>query len=183
MRYLLLLVLALMFAGCTLPGGVGSVGEVEEEGWPTSTIPTPTPLATVTPGPVPNLMLPMLDGEATSLEAWRGKAVILNFWASWCYPCRTEMPALAEVHEAHEDVVVVGVNLEENEETARDFVEELALPFPILLDETGQLAKSMNVIGLPTTFFINAEGEIVGSRIGPLTPAMLAEIVEQLRNS
>ncbi|MDQ4078533.1 MAG: TlpA family protein disulfide reductase [Chloroflexota bacterium] len=151
--------------------------------WPTSAIPTPTPFPTVTPGPVPTLALPNLEGEELSLEEWRGTNVILNFWATWCYPCRTEMPTLAAVHAENEDVIVVGVNYEESAADARAFVEELDLDFPILLDQEGKLADKFRVVGLPTTFFINRDGQIIGSHIGPVTEEMLDGIISQLRAS
>ncbi len=139
------------------------------------------PFPTITPGPAPDTLLPLLDGEATTLAAWRGRGLIVNFWASWCYPCRVEMPALAALHEARGgEVVVVGVNLEEDEATARAFVEELDLPFPILLDPEGTLSDQLGVLGLPTTFFINAEGQIVGSHLGPLDGPTLDTLAGEL---
>lgn len=138
-------------------------------------------IATVTPGAAPTLALPTLDGPPQSLETWRGKGIILNFWATWCYPCRTEMPALAAIHEQGEEVVVVGVSYQEHPDLARPFVEELALPFPILMDEEGVLAKELGVRALPTTFFINAEGQIVGNHLGPLDLDTLQEIVADLK--
>lgn len=167
-QWVVLLLLGLLLAGCapalTEPQAPTLAGAI----------------ATVTPGPVPALALPTLDGEMLTLETWRGQGIILNFWATWCYPCRTEMPALAAIHAQGEGVVVIGVNYQEHADLARPFVEELALPFPILLDEEGLLAKELGVRALPTTFFISAEGKIVGNHLGPLDESSLQEIVEQL---
>lgn len=142
----------------------------------------PTKVPTITPGPAPTLTLKTLEGEEITLEKWRGKGIILNFWATWCYPCRVEMPDLAAVHQANEDIIVVGVNYLEDAETAAAFVEEYQLPFPIILDEKGWLIGEMNVKGLPTTYFIDPEGQLIGSHIGPLNEEALMEMVERLRN-
>lgn len=142
----------------------------------------PTKIPTITPGPAPALTLKTLAGEEITLEKWRGKGIILNFWATWCYPCRVEMPDLAAIHQANEDIIVVGVNYLEDAETARAFVEEYKLPFPIILDEKGWLIGTMNVKGLPTTYFIDPEGQLIGSHIGPLNEEALMEMVERLRN-
>jgi thiol-disulfide isomerase/thioredoxin len=142
----------------------------------------PTKVPTITPGPAPTLTLKTLEGEEITLEKWRGKGIILNFWATWCYPCRIEMPDLAAVHEANEDIIVVGVNYFEDAEKARAFREEYNLPFPIILDEKGWLIGEMNVKALPTTYFINPEGQLIGSHIGPLNEEALMEMVERLRN-
>lgn len=142
----------------------------------------PTKVPTITPGPAPTLTLKTLAGEEITLEKWRGKGIILNFWATWCYPCRIEMPDLAAIHEANDDIIVVGVNYLEDAATAEAFVEEYELPFPIILDERGWLIGEMNVKGLPTTYFINPEGQLIGSHIGPLDQEALMEMVERLRN-
>ncbi len=167
------LLLALLLAGCAVAAPPAL------EPYPTSIATFPV-IPTVTPGPLPDVTLPTLDGAEGSLEEWRGTPVLLNFWATWCYPCRTEMPALATVHQQGE-VVVVGVNLRESAAEAQGFVSEFGIPFPILLDKAGTLSDQLGVIGLPTTFFINREGQIVGSHIGPLSAEMLDEIVAALQ--
>jgi thiol-disulfide isomerase/thioredoxin len=139
--------------------------------------PGPRVLPTVTPGPAPSVALASLDGPELTLADWRGKHVVVNFWATWCYPCRVEMPALASVHEGHDDVVVVGVNYLEDAGTARPFVEELDLPFPILLDQRGEMATQLGVVGLPTTYFLDPEGRITGSFIGQLTEERVLELL------
>lgn len=149
-----------------------------------ATTPEPTRSApalppTATPGPVPTVTLRGLDGQEHALAEWQGQTLLVNYWATWCLPCRAEMPALAAVHERHPEVVVVGVNYLEAEETARAFVEELALPFPILLDEEAALAQPLGVLGLPTTFLITSEGLLVATHIGPLTEEDLERLLEQ----
>lgn len=142
----------------------------------------PTKVPTITAGPAPTLTFKTLAGEEVTLEKWRGKGIILNFWATWCYPCRLEMPDLAAIHQEHDDIVVVGVNYLEDAETAAAFVEEYNLPFPIILDQRGWLISEMNVKGLPTTYLINPAGQLIGSHIGPLDQEALQEMVKRLQN-
>lgn len=125
----------------------------------------------------------MLGGEETTLERWRGQGVILNFWATWCFPCRVEMPLLAEIDERYDDVVVVGVNYLENQESAAGFVSEFDIPFPIVVDDKGWLSGELGIKGLPTTIYINADGQIVGSKIGPVTESELEAIIPMLVDS
>lgn len=150
---------------------------------PTSDVPTITPIPTLEPRPAPELTLTMLGGEETTLEQWRGKGIILNFWATWCFPCRAEMPLLAEIDAKHEDVVVVGVNYLENQESAAGFVREFDIPFPIVVDDRGWLSGELGIRGLPTTIYIDANGQIVGSKIGPVTEAELEAIIPLLVES
>ena len=140
----------------------------------------PSAIATLTPGPAPTRPLTTLDGEEVTLQTWQGKGVILNFWATWCYPCRQEMPDLAKIHQENQDIVVVGVNYLENAESARDFVQELDLPFPIIVDEKGFLSGDLHVKALPTTFFINSEGHLVTQHIGVLHQETLTTAIEQI---
>ncbi len=150
---------------------------------PTSDVPTITPIPTMAPRPAPDLPLTMLGGEETTLEQWRGQGIILNFWATWCYPCRAEMPLLAEIDSKYEDVVVVGVNYLENQESAAGFVSEFDIPFPIVVDDKGWLSGELEIKGLPTTIYINADGQIVGSKIGPVTKAELEAMIPTLVDS
>ncbi|MGH2542488.1 MAG: TlpA family protein disulfide reductase, partial [Ardenticatenaceae bacterium] len=116
----------LLLVGCALPRELPGTGVGERVGV------TRTPVPTVTPGPAPVLALPTLEGDEASLEMWRGKGVIVNFWATWCYPCRIEMPDLQALHEKYGDeLVVVGVNYEEEAAEAAAFIAELGVSFPI----------------------------------------------------
>lgn len=150
------------------------VGLLSACGWGAQSPPNDA-VVTLTPGPAPERPLTTLEGEEVSLQTWQGQGIILNFWATWCVPCREEMPALAKIHEENPDVIVVGVNYLENAEATRGFVEELNLPFPIIVDEKGFLVGDMYVKALPTTFFINKEGNIVMQHIGVLDEQLLSE--------
>ncbi len=150
---------------------------------PTSDVPTITPIPTIAPRPAPDLTFTMLDGTETTLAEWQGQGVILNFWATWCFPCRAEMPLLAEIDGRHDDVVVVGVNYLENQESAAGFVREYDIPFPIVVDDKGWLSGELEIRGLPTTVYINADGQIVGSKVGPVTEEELEEVIPGLLGS
>ncbi len=122
------------------------------------------------PRPAPDFEIALLHGEGTvSLDELEGKTVVLNFWASWCHPCREEMPALQESWEAHrgDDVVFVGVGAKNDKQgEAEAFVEEYGITYPIGRDTaggdnlSGQIEKDYGIFGYPATFFITPDGMI-----------------------
>ncbi len=132
--------------------------------------PTPPPVPTVRPVPIavdratgdqaPHFELALFDGESLSLEGLRGKIVVLNFWASWCPPCKWEMPAFEEMWKEYRDqgVVFVGVAVSDEERLARDFATKTGITYPLGLDSIGTIARDYRAYGLPTTFIIDREG-------------------------
>ncbi len=132
--------------------------------------------------PAPDFALQTLDGRTYRLSELRGRAVLINFWATWCGPCRTEMPAIEEVYRRYGDgrLVVLAVNVEEDADRVAPFVQRLGLSFPILLDRDGTVSRRYRITGLPTTYLIRPDGAVDGMRIGPYTRAMLQARVEQL---
>lgn len=142
------------------------------------------PSTGVFPGDVaPEFQLTTLDGETTILGEHRGQRVLLNFFASWCEPCRAEMPGVqlqAEKHAGHE-WVVLGVDVMETRETAAAFRDELGLTFPILLDEIGWVTRLYQVTGTPTSLFIDREGVVVERRLGYMDEVEIAKIIESVR--
>ena len=134
--------------------------------------------------PAPDFTLTRFDtGEKVSLSELRGKPVILNFWATWCGPCRAEMPALQAAHERYgDDLQIVGVDQGEEGAVVKKFLDEFGISFPILLDPDMTVGHTYRILGLPTTFFIDSQGIIRQVHAGQLNSAILAEgIVEIAR--
>lgn len=101
-----------------------------------------------------------LKGDTINLYEQRGKWLIINFWATWCAPCREEMPILQMLHEDYPDIMILAVNLRESEEAIKPFIQELGLTFPILINPDNQILSDYQVIGLPQTLVINPAGEV-----------------------
>lgn len=127
--------------------------------------------------PAPDFSLETIDGETITLSALRGKVLVLNFWASWCPPCRAEMPTLQAVSEQYgSEMIVLGINASPQDQLANAYqlITEMKLTFPILLDSEGKALSAYRVFSLPTTFFIDQEGIIREVVIGgPLSEAGL----------
>jgi peroxiredoxin len=116
----------------------------------------------------PDLTLQTLDGRTATLSELRGQAVLINFWASWCPPCRNEMPAIQQVYEEYRDegFTVLAINSQEQEARVSAFAEPLGLTFPILIDRDGSVFDAYQVAALPTTFFVDRAGVIRGVTTG-----------------
>ena len=115
---------------------------------------------------VPDFELPLLlSDDVLSSESLRGHPVVLNFWASWCAPCREEAPLLEQTYQRFRDqgVRFVGVNIRDQEPNARRFVEDFGITFPVVRDEDQELARGLDVYGLPQTFFIDADGRLAST--------------------
>ena len=127
-----------------------------------------------------------LAGDTLSLSAFRGHPVFLNFWASWCTPCRGEMSDIIAAYNAHKDqgLQVLAINLTDQEhmKDVRKFVDELQMSFPVLLDQQGKVRKSYALRGVPTSVFIDAQGVVRLVNPGPITSEIiqrgLAEILQ-----
>ncbi|MCX8026162.1 MAG: TlpA family protein disulfide reductase, partial [Thermanaerothrix sp.] len=130
---------------------------------------------------VPDFRLSLLDGTVKSLVDYRDQPMILNFWASWCEPCRKEMPLLQQVHEGFGDrIFVVGINYAEPSSKVLSFVQALGITFPILLDSRGEVTERYQVAGFPTTFFVNPNRKLVAYHVGELTPTILSTYLRLL---
>lgn len=113
-----------------------------------------------------------VNGNAVALSDYSGRPIIMNYWASWCGPCRIEFPHLQAAYDQYRDagVVLLAINQQEDAETAIDFFQELGLTFTPLLDQDGAVGRQYQIgRTLPTTFFINAAGEVVAIHRGPMT--------------
>ncbi len=127
----------------------------------------PTPLIDK---PATPFTLTLFDGRQLSLEELRGQVVFLNFWASWCPPCRAEARTLEAAWQKYQerDVVFVGVNIQDTEEAARGFLQEFGITYPNGRDGAGKIAIDYGVWGLPETFIIDRDGRITYKHIGLL---------------
>lgn len=130
--------------------------------------------------PAPDFAFVLESGEGSSLQAL-DKPAVINFWATWCGPCRAEMPELVKLHQEHPEILVLTVNVQEDVETITRFADAFAMTMPIPMDTEGAVQRAYAVRGLPTTIFVDAEGTIQGRVDGILTPKLLAEQVAKLQ--
>ncbi len=129
----------------------------------------------------PDFGLNTLSGEVFVLSKLRGTPVVLNFWATWCPPCRAELPELAAASaRLAGEVVIVGVNQAEKRADVQTFAAGLSLPFPVPLDEYAAVSRIYRVRSLPTTFFIDRQGVIRQVQVGPVTEATLEQLLKTI---
>ena len=130
----------------------------------------------------PDFALDLIGGGSIGTAELEGRVVMIDFWASWCPPCRDEAPALAQVYDEFRDrgVEFVGINLWDNAGDAEVFLQQQGHSYPNGIDEGGKIAISYGVRGIPEKFFINREGQIVRKFSGPTDAALLREILEGL---
>jgi peroxiredoxin len=129
----------------------------------------------------PDFILDNFLGEDIQLSDFRGSPVLINFWATWCQPCRIEMPYLQERHEYYpSELVVLAINFDESANVVQSFAEELNLTFNILLDPAGRVQDLFQIKGYPTTYFIDSEGFIRVIHIGLLTESQLDDYLIQV---
>lgn len=133
----------------------------------------------------PDFTLELLDGGEVTLSDLRGQVVLLNLWASWCPPCREEMPAIQNVYNRYQargfTVIALNTTYQDGEREASEFIEEMGLSFPVALDRTGEVSRRYLLRALPTTFFIDTEGVIQKVVVGgPMSEALIRSTVEAL---
>ncbi|WP_379129083.1 redoxin domain-containing protein [Paenibacillus sp. sgz500958] len=130
----------------------------------------------------PSFELMGLDGQNHTLSEYKGKAIVLNFWGSWCTPCVKEMPALQAQWEKWRDkgVVVVGINVGEDQMTVENFIADMDIDFPILMDPNRSAVRSYGISPMPTTFFINSIGRVDSIHIGQLDLSTLDDVIGKL---
>jgi peroxiredoxin len=118
--------------------------------------------------PAAEFTLSDLDGKVYRLADYRGRVVIVNFWATWCPPCRFELPSMEKAYQIlkKQDVVMLGINVGEDADTIFSFTADYPVSFPLLLDKEATVIKQYPVIGLPTSYIINPKGQLVYRVIG-----------------
>jgi peroxiredoxin len=124
----------------------------------------------------PDFTLETHAGDSVSLAELRGQVVLVNFWATWCPPCRAEMPAIQQVYQAYRDqgFTVLAVDVQENQAQVAAFVAERELSFPVLMDADGSVSARYQVRAMPSTFFVDQEGIIQEVTLGgPMTAAFI----------
>ena len=144
---------------------------------------TPKPVEGLRQGDLaPDFEVADLNGMPLRLSDLRGKAVVLNFWATWCYPCREEMPLLQKAYETRQDdgLVVLGVDVGEDETSVAAFAKELGLSFPLGLDKTQAISRLFRVFGMPTTFFIDRAGMIQYIVVGQVQEPALTRMLDRI---
>ncbi|MDR1933457.1 MAG: TlpA family protein disulfide reductase [Spirochaetales bacterium] len=118
--------------------------------------------------PLSDFTLPLLSGGTQSLDSLRGKVVFLNFWATWCPPCRAEMPAMEKLYQKfkNDGLAFFTVNIQEDKKDVEAFMKEFGLSFPVALDFKGEAAAMYGVRGIPTTYIIDRDGRIIAAAVG-----------------
>lgn len=130
----------------------------------------------------PNFTLTTLDGKESSLEDLKGKVVMINFWASWCEPCRTEMPAMQEAYEKYKDqgFEIVAVNIAETDVTAASFARQYGLTFPIWMDRDREVTQLYKIGPIPSSLFVDSNGKITYRYEGPVNVSQLDSIIQPM---
>ncbi len=132
----------------------------------------------------PSFTLVDLEGNSVTLSDFRGKTVFVNFWATWCPPCRAEMPEIEAVYQEYKDkdVVVIGIDILEPEDVVRRFVEQGGYSWTFVLDTSGEVAANYRIAAIPTSLFIDREGIIQAVNIGAMTKrAIESKLAEAMR--
>jgi len=135
--------------------------------------------------PAPDFTLKTLDGGTVTLSQLQGQPVLINFWASWCTPCRAEMPEIVRTYETHkaDGLVVLAINMtfQDSLPEAQAFAREFHMPFPVLLDDTGAVARdAYRVPVLPMSFFVDRKGLIVHRQIGAMNGKQIDALVGEI---
>lgn len=146
----------------------------------------PSPPAQLENGQIaPDFRLQTLEGDWIYLSDFQGQAVIVNFWTSWCGGCREEAPELVAAYQQYQDdgLIILAVNMlyQDDLTAAQAFVDEFALPFPVLLDESGAVSDDRyHVLGVPTSIFITRDGHIQNQVVGAMSGSQLAQLTTEL---
>ncbi len=135
--------------------------------------------------PAPDFTLQSADGNTVRLSDFKGKPVLINFWATWCQPCREEMPALEELYEQYRDqgLVILAVDMEEDLRLVRRWIDQGGYTFTFVLDSEGEQVKRYNINASPTSYFVGRDGVIRDLKLGALSRDEMKAKVEKLLQS
>ncbi|MXZ13531.1 MAG: TlpA family protein disulfide reductase [Candidatus Dadabacteria bacterium] len=130
--------------------------------------------------PAPEFVLESFNGEKVRLSDFRGKTLLVNFWASWCHPCREEAPVLEKTYMSlsGKEVEFIGVNIMDDRKSAEEYIKSFGGTFVNIYDPENRIHLDYGVGGVPETFFVNPEGIITGKHRGPLTEKMIMRYIE-----
>jgi thiol-disulfide isomerase/thioredoxin len=133
----------------------------------------------------PDFTLPQLEGKDLRLSSYRGKVVLLDFWASWCAPCREETPHLIELQQKYGDrgLQIIGVSMDDSPDPARAFYQQFHMNYPVVMGNAKTGERYGGVLGLPIAFLINGDGRIYAKHIGATDPAIFEKEVVTLLHS
>lgn len=131
--------------------------------------------------PAPDFTLKNLEGEDVSLSDYKGKLVLLNFWATWCGYCDLEMPDLQKLDAENEDLVVLAIDVQEDRDIVQEYITDGGYTFEVALDQDGSLAQTYLVSGYPTSYFIDKEGLLIGAVPGMMTYEQMNEVLTSIR--
>ena len=131
----------------------------------------------------PDFTLLNLSGEEVSLSDYRGKTVMINFWATWCGFCKKEMPDMQRLSEENEDLVILAVDVMEEKSLVEDYIKEGGYDFEVVLDEKGEVAKNYLVSAFPTSYFVDKDGILLGGVPGMLTWERMNEILDNIKEN
>ena len=136
-----------------------------------------------TSGSPSGFSIELYDGSALRLADLKGRAVVMNFWASWCIPCKDEAPLLSRMAREHEPqgVTFIGVNVWDADSDAKAFVARYGVGYPNGSDKGGKIGIDYGLTGIPETFFIRPDGSVARRWIGPLTESQLRNLIEEIR--
>lgn len=132
--------------------------------------------------PAPDFTLTTFKGKTISLAGLKGKPIVLNFWASWCPPCRLEAPLLERTWREYKDrgVMFIGVDIQDKEEDALNYIREFDITYPNAPDPTGEVSIDYGVSGLPVTFFVSRKGEILRRWVGAIEKKVLISSIQEI---
>jgi peroxiredoxin len=129
----------------------------------------------------PDFELKTLTGETTRLSAYKGKKVMLNFWATWCPPCKAEMPEMEQFYkQGNKDVVILAVNID-SQNDVKGFADKNGITFPILLDTDGKVNSTYQILSIPTTYFIDRNGVIQNKYTGAMKLDMMKQFTDSIK--